>query len=65
MNKLFYPVAAVLILAGNAFTFLAAQNWQIAQGYSITFSSSDADGIFKDFKGTIVFDDQNPAGGKF
>jgi polyisoprenoid-binding protein YceI len=65
MNKLFYPVAAVLILAGSAFTFLAAQNWQIAQGYSITFSSSDADGIFKDFKGTILFDDQNPAGGKF
>ena len=37
MNKLFYPVAAILILAGSAFTFLAAQGWQIADGYSITF----------------------------
>ena len=40
MNKLFYPVAAVLILAGSAFTFLTAQSWQIADGYSITFTSA-------------------------
>jgi polyisoprenoid-binding protein YceI len=65
MNKLFYPVAAVLILAGSAFTFLTAQNWQIADGYTITFTSADADGIFKDFKGSIVFDEQNPGAGKF
>jgi len=64
MNKLFFPVVAALILAASAFT-LAAQNWQIAQGYSIAFSSADADGIFKDFKGNIVFDEQNPAAGKF
>jgi polyisoprenoid-binding protein YceI len=65
MNKLFYPVAAVLILAGSAFTFFAAPGWQIAEGYSITFSGSDADGIFKDFKGTLAFDEQNPAAGQF
>ena len=65
MNKLFYPVAAVLILAGSAFTFLAAPVWQIAEGYSITFSSADADGIFKDFKGSLLFDEQNPGAGKF
>jgi polyisoprenoid-binding protein YceI len=65
MSKLFYPVAAVLILAGSAFTFLTAQNWQIADGYTITFTSADADGIFKDFKGSIVFDEQNPGAGKF
>jgi polyisoprenoid-binding protein YceI len=65
MNKLFYPVAAALILAGSAFTFLAAPAWQIAEGYSITFSSADADGIFKDFKGSLLFDEQNPGAGKF
>jgi polyisoprenoid-binding protein YceI len=65
MNKLFYPVAAVRILAGSAFTFLAAPVWQIAEGYSITFSSADADGIFKDFKGSLLFDEQNPGAGKF
>ena len=65
MNKIIYPIAAILILTGSAFTFLTAQNWQIAQGYSITFSSDDASGIFKDFKGSIVFDEQNPATAKF
>jgi polyisoprenoid-binding protein YceI len=65
MNKLLYPIAAVLILAGSAFTFIAAQNWQIAEGYSIAFSSDDASGIFKGFKGNIVFDEQNPAASKF
>lgn len=65
MNKLFYPVAAALILAGSAFTFLAAPGWQIAAGYSISFSGDDADGIFKDFRGSIQFDEQNPSAGKF
>ncbi|HTR28450.1 MAG TPA: YceI family protein [Puia sp.] len=65
MSKLFYPVVTVLILAGSAFTLVAPQNWQIGQGYSISFSSSDADGIFKDLKGSVVFDEQNPAAGKF
>src|SRR5580704_7164766 len=65
MNKLFYPVTAVLILAASAFTFLAAPGWQIADGYSTTFSSTDADGLFKDFKGSLLFDEQNPGAGKF
>jgi polyisoprenoid-binding protein YceI len=65
MNKLLYPIVAVLILAGSAFTFIASQNWQIAEGYSIAFSSDDASGIFKGFKGNIAFDEQNPAASKF
>jgi polyisoprenoid-binding protein YceI len=65
MNKSFYPIAAVLILAGSAFTFLAAPGWQIAEGYSIAFSSDDAGGIFKDFKGSLSFDEQNPGTSKF
>ena len=65
MNKYFYPVAAVLILVGSAFTFLSPVNWKIAQGYSISFSSDDAGGVFSDFSGNIVFDEQNPGAGKF
>ncbi|WP_431217265.1 YceI family protein [Puia sp. P3] len=65
MNKLIYPIAAVLILAGSAFTFVTVPNWQIAEGYSIAFSSDDASGIFKGFKGNIAFDEQNPAASKF
>jgi len=65
MNKLFYPVISVLILATSAFTFLSDPGWQITEGYSIAFSSADADGIFKDFKGSLLFDEQNPGTGKF
>jgi polyisoprenoid-binding protein YceI len=64
MKNLFYPVLAALILLGSAFTFVAT-NWQIADGYTISFSSNDAGGVFKTFKGTILFDEQNPAASKF
>jgi polyisoprenoid-binding protein YceI len=65
MNKLFYPFAALLILTASAFTFLAVPAWKIADGFSIAFSSTDAGGIFKDFRGTLLFDEQNPGAGKF
>ena len=58
-------IAAVLILTGSAFTFIAAQPWTIADDYNIAFSSDDASGIFTDFKGNIAFDEQNPATAKF
>jgi polyisoprenoid-binding protein YceI len=64
MKRYIYPIIAALLLAGSAFTFIAAQNWQIADGYSINFSNNDVGGIFKDFQGTIIFDDQNPAASK-
>jgi polyisoprenoid-binding protein YceI len=64
MKKYLFPALATLILAGSAFTFIAT-GWQIADGYSIGFSSNDAGGVFKTFKGTILFDDQNPAASKF
>jgi polyisoprenoid-binding protein YceI len=65
MNKFIIPLAAVLILTGSAFTFIAAQPWTIADDYNIAFSSDDAAGIFTDFKGSIAFDEQNPATAKF
>jgi len=64
MNKLIYPAIATLILLGSAFAFVAT-SYKIADGYNIEFSSSDAGGVFKTFKGTIVFDEQNPAASKF
>lgn len=60
--RLFF--AAFLLLAGSAFAFFV-QNWQIAEGYSIEFSSDDAAGVFKGFKGNIAFDEQNPAASRF
>lgn len=46
-----------------AFTFV--QNWQITDKYNISFSGNDVAGIFRTFKGSIIFDDQNPAAAKF
>src|SRR6201986_4380925 len=65
MNKFMLPLAAAVLLAGSAFTFVAATGWQIADGYNIAFSSDEAGGIFKGFKGSIAFDEQNPATAKF
>ncbi|HEY4112277.1 YceI family protein [Puia sp.] len=56
---------AFLLLSGSAFAFITAQNWQIADSYNIAFSSDDAGGVFKGFKGAIAFDEQNPAASKF
>ena len=63
--KLLYPIAAAVLLAGSAFTFIAAPGWKITDNYNIGFSIGDAAGIFKGFKGTIIFDDNNPAASKF
>lgn len=65
--KLLYPIAAALILAGSAFTYIAAPapSWTIAENYNIAFSSNDAAGIFRTFRGTIAFDETNPAASKF
>jgi len=65
MKRYIAPLAAFLLLTGSAFAFIAAQNWQIADGYNIAFSSDDAGGVFKGFKGNIAFDEQNPAASKF
>jgi len=49
-NKYLYPAIAALILLGSAFTFIAT-NWQIADGYTIEFSSNDASGSSKHLRG--------------
>ncbi|ACU59805.1 YceI family protein [Chitinophaga pinensis] len=65
MKRVLYPLAFALVLFASAFTFVSSQNWKIAEGYSIKFSGSGANGIFKDLKGQVVFDEKNPAASKF
>lgn len=66
MKKISTPLLAALLLAGSGFTFVSTMSdWKIADSYSITFSSNEASGIFKTFKGNIAFDEQHPAAGKF
>jgi polyisoprenoid-binding protein YceI len=65
MKKLLYPILAGVILIGSAFATLSSQEWKISDGYSIKFSSKDPSGIFKEFKGVILFDESDLAGSKF
>jgi polyisoprenoid-binding protein YceI len=64
MKNMFLKMAA-LLLSGAVLAFSPVQNWQIADGYGIKFSSADAGGIFKTMSGTIFFDEQNLAASKF
>ncbi|PSL45389.1 polyisoprenoid-binding protein YceI [Chitinophaga niastensis] len=47
------------------FAFSLIQGWKITDKYNISFSSNEAGGIFKTFKGNIVFDEQNLATSNF
>ncbi|MBC8045743.1 MAG: YceI family protein [Fimbriimonadaceae bacterium] len=65
MKKIIFPLIAVFIVTLSAFTLKTAQNWKIADGYSIKFTSDDPSGIFSDLKGTITFDEKNLSASKF
>lgn len=53
------------ILAASAYTFIALQSWQLAEGYSVAFSCNEAAGIFRDVKGTLLFEEGQTAVSKF
>jgi polyisoprenoid-binding protein YceI len=65
MKTKFYGCLAVALLVASAYTLIAITSWQIADGYSVAFSSNEAAGIFKDVKGTISFDESQTAVSKF
>jgi polyisoprenoid-binding protein YceI len=65
MKKLFYPVAAIVIMVGSAFTVFKSQDWKIADNYSVKFDGGDPSGEFSGLKGTISFDPANLASSKF
>ena len=51
---------AILLSSAAVFAFPPATNWQIGDKYNIRFAGGgDVGGIFKTFKGTVVFDEQN------
>lgn len=64
MNRIVYTIATLLTLAA-VFAFAIPANWQITDKYNITFTAGgEVGGIFKAFRGTIAFDEQNlPASG--
>jgi len=65
MKKLFYPLAALVIMLGSAFTVFKSQDWKIADNYSVKFEGGDPSGEFGGLKGTISFDPNNLAASNF
>ncbi len=65
MKRLFFPLAAVVVIAASAFTFFKSQNWNIGSNYAIKFTSSDPSGVFTGLKGTVSFDEKDLASSKF
>jgi polyisoprenoid-binding protein YceI len=65
MKKFIYPVAAVALIVVSSFTVFNAQDWQIADNYSIKFEGGDPSGQFSGLKGKISFDPNDLANSKF
>lgn len=58
--------SGTLLLVAAVFAFnIVATPWKIGEKYNIGFSSNEVGGIFKVFKGTINFDEANPAASNF
>jgi polyisoprenoid-binding protein YceI len=66
MKKHIYLVATITLIIASAFTVFQAQEWKVAEGYSVKFGDGgDPTGEFTGLKGTILFDEKNLAASKF
>ncbi len=61
--KFLAMIASIMLL--SAFTINNSISWQIAEGYSIKFTGTDVEGIFKTMSGDIQFDENNLDASKF
>lgn len=64
MKKIFFSFGLLGMMA-TLFAFTLPQNWMIADKYTITFATSGVSGIFKNFSGSILFDETDIAASKF
>jgi len=65
MKKQLYLIGTMLLMIASAYTFIQAQRWKIAEGYSVKFDAGIHSGEFSGLKGTIHFDEKNPVASKF
>ena len=65
MKRFIYPFAAMVLMAGSAFTVFKAQDWKIADNYAVKFDGGDPSGQFSGLKGVISFDPNDLANSKF
>jgi polyisoprenoid-binding protein YceI len=66
MKRAFFPLLAVVLITSSAFMMApTVTDWKIKDDHSIKFISSDPTGVFKTFKGTMKFDENDLANSKF
>jgi polyisoprenoid-binding protein YceI len=65
MKKLIYPIVAMMLIIGSAFTVFKAQDWKIADAAVVKIDGGDPSGQFGGMKGTISFDPNDLASSKF
>ena len=59
MKTINYLIITGAIIILSAFTISESVNLKIADNYSIKFSGTEVEGIFKDLKGSVQFDETN------
>lgn len=59
MKTINYLALAALVIILSAFTISESLSWKISDDYSIKFSGTEVEGIFKDLKGNIAFDEND------
>jgi len=62
MKTINYLALAALVIILSAFTISESLSWKISDDYSIKFSGTEVEGIFKDLKGNIAFDENDLPG---
>src|SRR5277367_5548127 len=65
MKKLIYPLIAIVLIVGSAFTVFKSQDWKIADTSFVKFDGGDPSGQFEGMKGAISFDPNDLANSKF
>lgn len=65
MKTLNYLLIAVAILTLSAFTLSNSINWKVSEEYSIKFSGTKVEGIFKNLKGNVQFNEKEIENSKF
>jgi len=59
MKTINYLIVSGAIILLSAFTINESVNWNISDNHSIKFSGTEVEGIFKDLKGSVQFDETN------
>jgi polyisoprenoid-binding protein YceI len=65
MKKLIYPMVAMMLIIGSAFTVFKVQDWKIVDAAFVKFDGGDPSGQFGGMKGTISFDPNDLTSSKF